>query len=159
MAVVVLIWLKQDFCRVFPKKIGEIVNFCRNNQLISLFTLFGDMFMCFFQRKCVWGLFVKQLRHTLNIYCSYLQLINVRYWIFRHSFSKHLAFSYFLSDSIENLYTGWNHIEVVWCEVSSGFTTLIKIYDRLKVVPFFLHHPIFSVVLGRKDAGRIRVNR
>ena len=31
------------------------------------------MFMCIFQR----GLSVKQLRQTLNIYCSYLQLINV----------------------------------------------------------------------------------
>ena len=45
--------------------------------------------------KCIRGLSVEQLRHTLNIYCSYLQFINMRYWIFRHSFLKHLAFSYF----------------------------------------------------------------
>ena len=29
--------------------------------------------------KCIRGLSVEQLRHTLNIYCSYLQFINMRY--------------------------------------------------------------------------------
>ena len=62
---------------MFPKRIGEIVNVCRNNQAITVFTLKGDMLKCFFQRKCVQGLPVKQLRYTLKIYCSYLQLINV----------------------------------------------------------------------------------
>ena len=38
MAVLVFIWLKQDFRRVFPKRIGEIVNFCRNNQAVKVFT-------------------------------------------------------------------------------------------------------------------------
>ena len=57
------------------------------------FSQLKDICLCvFFQKKCVWGVSVKQLGHTLTIYCSYLQLIYVWYWGFRHPFLKHLAF-------------------------------------------------------------------
>ena len=52
-AVIVLIWLKRNFGRVSPKRIGEIVNFCRNNRTIEVFILKGDMFMRFFFKENV----------------------------------------------------------------------------------------------------------
>ena len=89
------------------------------------------------QRKCELNLSVKELRHSLSSHCSYLALIDARYWIFRHPFLRHLAFPYFWSDSIEIFYAHFKHVEVVWCEVSWGYAALIEIYDLLKVVPFF----------------------
>ena len=95
MAVVDLICLKQDFHWVFPKRVLEIVHFCRNNQAIQAFTLKGDMFIWFFQRKCVWGLSLKQLRHTVNIYFSYLQLIIMCDVEFSDTLSKTFGFYMF----------------------------------------------------------------
>ena len=50
----------------------------------------------------------------------------MQYRIFRHSFLKHLAFSYLSSYSFKNLYTGWKHVEVDWCAVSLSYTALRK---------------------------------
>ena len=41
------------------------------------------------------------------------------------------------SNSNENLYGNSKCDEVDWYEVSCGYAALIKIYDLLKVVPFF----------------------
>ena len=79
------------------------------------------------------------MRHSLNSYCSYLALSNAQYWIFRHPFLRHLAFPYFWSDSIINLYANSKRVEVVWCEVSWGYAALIEIYDLLIVVPFYIY--------------------
>ena len=84
------------------------------------------------------------MRHTLNVYCSYLASINARYWIFRHPFLKHLPFPYFWSDSIENLYSSSKRVEVVCYEVSCGYAALIKINDLLKLLQFFLHFKVPS---------------
>ena len=55
---------------------------------------------------------------------------------------KHLAFAYFWSESIENVYADSKHVEVVWYEVSCGYAALIEIYVFSKVVPF-LDHSIY----------------
>ena len=62
-----------------------------------------------------------------KIYCSYLALINVQYWIFKRHYLKHLAFPYFLSSSFENLYAWWKYVEHVWYEDSCGYAALIEI--------------------------------
>ena len=137
---------KQDFHKFSSKRIGEIVNSCINDLEIKAHTLKRDMIMNFLRESvfeaCLYT--VKQLRHPLNIYCSYLALIKARYWIFRHPFLKHLAYPYFWSDSIENLYSNSKCVEIVWYEVSCGYAALIQIYDFLKVVQFFLDKPIYA---------------
>ena len=133
----------RDFYRVSSKRIGEIVNSCNDNLQIKVHTLKGGRYVYEFpQRRCVWGLSVKQLRHSLNIYCSYFVLTNSGYWIFRHPFLRHLAFPYFLSDSIETVYGNSKRVEVVWYGVLCGYPALIQIYDLLNVVPFFGLHDI-----------------
>ena len=116
-----------------------MVNSCIEDLEIKAHTLKGNMFMHFLRENVFEAcLSVKQLRHTLNIYWSYLPLINAQYCIFRHPFSKHLASPYFWSDSNENLYANSNkRVEIVWYEVSWGYAALIEIYNLLKVVPFF----------------------
>ena len=52
-------------------------------------------------------------------------------------FSDTLAFPYFWSDPIENLYASSKSVEVVWYEVSRGYAALIEIYGLFKVVRFF----------------------
>ena len=148
--------MQWDFRRVFPKRVRETVNSCWNNLVIKVHTLKGDMFMYYlylienvFEASlsaqtltrptsgASRGLSVDQLRHILNIYHSYIALINVRYWIFRHSFLKHPAFPYFMSDSIENLYAGWKHVEVIWYRIPFGYSALIKIYNGLNSCDIF----------------------
>ena len=84
---------------------------------------------------------------TNSLTDNYLALIKARYWISRHPFLKHLAFPYFWSDSIKNLYANSKRVEVVCYEVSCGYAALIQIDDFLKVVPFFLDHPIYLALI------------
>ena len=134
-----------DFHRVSSKRIGEIVNSGINDLEIKAHRLMGRYVYEFPQRKCVWGLFVKQLRLSISIYCSYSALIKARYRIFRHPFLKHLAFPEFWSDSIEILYANSKHVEFVWYEVARGYVDLIQIYDVLKIVPFFVPLDIYQI--------------
>ena len=50
---------------------------------------------------------------------------------------KHREIPYFWSDSIEILHTYYKCVEVVWYEVSRGYTALIETNGLFKVVPFF----------------------
>ena len=81
--------IEWDF-QSFPKTIGEIVNCCRNNHAIKAHYnegMKGEMFIIHFLKENVfWSLSVK-LRHTLNLNCSsYLEVIIVEYWTFKHHF-------------------------------------------------------------------------
>ena len=80
------------------------------------------------------------------IYCSYFQLIDLWYWIFRHSFLKHLAFSYLSSDLIENLYTGqttcWSSLVRSVIRLHSPDTNLWPI----KNCAIFWYHPIYYIM-------------
>ena len=53
-----------------------------------------------------------------------------------------------LTFHIENLYANSKSVEVVRYEISCCYAALIEIYGLLKVVPFFLDHPIYSNKLG-----------
>mgnify|MGYP001801848178 CR=1 FL=1 len=94
--------------------------------------------MCIFQRKCVLGLSVKQLRHTLNIYCSYLQLINVRYWIFRHFFKKNLAISlFFVRFNWKLTYWQKNMLKLTSVKFHKATQPWYKFMTYLKLCHFF----------------------
>ena len=69
---------KRDFCRVSSKRNGEIVNFCIDALEIKGNLLKVDRFMLSSEKVYLRPVF-KQSRHTWNIYCSYLALINAQY--------------------------------------------------------------------------------
>ena len=111
MAVIVLIRLERDFRRVFPKRIGDIVNFCRNNQAIKVFTTKRRYLYVFFKENvfeaCLLSCWGTYQTFTVVIYNDKCAILNFQTLFFK-SFGIFIVFVKFNWKLICWLKTCWS---------------------------------------------------